>query len=178
VLTERSRNCSAGAWHSTVNYLPGTCAKRKSTSVLSLSMDLLQSNLTQMSTAASFKALPTALTTACNPGAMPSIPFDTITNFSAGTSYCQVNFPYHLDRLQYCCGGGEVQLWQNCTQFCKTDRTLEKFSFCVKQAINDIRYDPDPLGTLCGKTSGQERNSRVSLFSSVLVTLAVLTIVY
>src|ERR1700712_237359 len=94
----------------------------------SSTMSSFTSNLTQTSTTSSYRYLPTE---ACNPSYMPQITFNSTLNFPSGSAYCQVNFPYQLDNLKSCCGGGVVQVWQNCTQYCKTNKDLHSFSTCV-----------------------------------------------
>jgi hypothetical protein len=122
---------------------------------------------------------PVINTLTCDPSVMPSILFNYTSTFPKGSTYCQINFPYHLDRLQHCCGGGEVLVWNNCTQYCKTNKDADEFYFCIPLALGDLGYNSGELhlGALCGKalTSGESRN-RISWFAEVLGVLAVLAI--
>jgi len=70
-----------------------------------------------------------------------------------------------------------VLVWNNCTQYCKTNKGMQDFQSCVSLALGDTGYITGELhlGTLCGKaaTSGQSRN-RVGWFEGLVGVFAVL----
>jgi hypothetical protein len=70
-------------------------------------------------------------------------------------------------------------VWNNCTQYCKTNRDLPNFMSCVDLSLKDIGLDSGQLhlGVSCGKTSGQGQN-RVNWGGSVAVLLAILVIMW
>jgi hypothetical protein len=118
----------------------------------------------------------------CRPGEMPNIPFNFTSYFPPGSSYCQVNYPYALTDLMRCCGGGKVESWNNCTQWCKTDSTLNLWSNCVQLYLDDVITKlpgTSTVGTHCGKaeSSGASSLSKVHWKGSVVILLAAFAVI-
>jgi hypothetical protein len=70
-----------------------------------------------------------------------------------------------------------VLVWDNCTQYCKTDKGFETFQSCVSYALKDAGYSSGALHLAvgCGKaqTSGQSRN-RVGWFGGLLAMFVII----
>jgi hypothetical protein len=70
-----------------------------------------------------------------------------------------------------------VLVWNDCTQYCKTNKGVQDFHSCVSLALGDSGYNLGELhlGTSCGKaaTSAQSRN-RVGWVGALVGVFAVL----
>ncbi|KAF2675355.1 hypothetical protein BT63DRAFT_420554 [Microthyrium microscopicum] len=137
-------------------------------------------------TTSSYKVLPTADLQRCKPSEGPDLIFGDpgMANFPKGAGYCQVNFPYRLEGLQRCCGGSELQIFNNCTQYCQTSYTektssqaFQNWTYCVDSTLEAIGYNPGQLTLMtgCGKrTSLASRTvNQLPWIGKVIVLLVV-----
>ncbi|EON65924.1 hypothetical protein W97_05166 [Coniosporium apollinis CBS 100218] len=109
----------------------------------------------------------------CALGEGPSIP-RKVLNYTAGTGYCQFNFPYYLRNLSRCCDENEVHVWNNCTHFCQTNRDVRAWGNCIESTLPDFPGVIPGYGCGNATATGQAGRSSVGWMGMVVVGLAVL----
>lgn len=88
-------------------------------------------------------------TQSCSSRLTPQIPPD-VHNFTLDTAYCQFSWPERLDKLEKrCCGGNELFVYDNCTQFCETNSSKRAWGDCVRTVVPDAE---PPFGYACKVT--------------------------
>ncbi|KAF2256090.1 hypothetical protein BU26DRAFT_598856 [Trematosphaeria pertusa] len=80
----------------------------------------------------SIATIPTALPGVCNPSVAPALG----NQANVSHPYCQFNWEDRIPNLSDCCNDdAEVHVWNNCTQYCESDRDVMDWRECIVDKV-------------------------------------------